>query len=440
MIYELRNIFDSIAQESSRLKKEDILREHQNHELFMKTLGFLYNPLITTGLSDAKMHRMQILYMQNTEHVPVPVVTELSELMDYTAEHNSGTDENLQVIADFLLENRLYKDKDTENFVKQLVTKNIKIGVTAKTINKVLGYHFIPEFAPMLAADFAKREHKLSGTFTITQKLDGIRCLAIKRENSVDLFARSGKELPGLVEIEEAIQNNHAIPVNTVLDGELLLQDTEDMTISEAFRATQRVVRKSGDKTGVKLQVFDIVELEGFLAGKSRHPYRERRIQLELTLPEQSVVEYLPTLYTGDEKSLIAFHAQKAEEQGFEGVMVNAANAHYVNKRTDALMKVKSFKTADLLCTGVEEGVNRLAGTLGAITVEYKGGITRVGSGFTDAERTLYWNEPERIVGSIVEVQYFEETIDSVTEQPSLRFPVFITVRDDKTIEDINIE
>lgn len=438
MIYELRNIFDSIAQEPSRLKKEALLKEHQNHELFMKSLGFLYNPLITTGLSNAKIERMQTLYMEDSEHTATPLVTELGDLMDYLEENNSGTDENLKVIADFLIANSL--DETTANFIKQLVTKNLKIGVTAKTINKVLGYQFIPEFAPMLAADFAKREHKLSVPFVVTQKLDGIRCLAIKRENSVDMFARSGKELPGLVEIEEAIQNNHAIPVNTVLDGELLLQDTEGMTISEAFRATQRVVRKSGDKTGVKLEVFDIIELDGFLEGESLYPYRERRLQLELTLPEQGVVEYLPALYTGDDKELIAVYAKEAEDQGFEGVMVNATNAHYVNKRTDALMKVKSFKTADLLCTGIEEGVNRLAGTLGAIRVEYKGGTTRVGSGFTDAERTLYWNEPERIVGSIVEVQYFEETIDSTTEQPSLRFPVFITVRDDKTIEDINIE
>lgn len=438
LIYEIKNIFDSLVQESSRLGKEALLQENQDNTLFLETLEFLYNPLITTGLSEAKIQRMQENYLENPIHVIELEINDLQDLMEYLRLNNSGKDENLETIANFLLHHNL--DTDTITFVKELVTKNLKIGMTAKTINKALGYHLIPEFAPMLASDFTKRQHKLTGSFTITQKLDGIRCLAIKREHSVDLFARSGKELPGLVEIEEAIQSNHAIPVDTVLDGELLLQDTDGMTISEAFRATQRVVRKKGDKTGVKLQVFDIIELEGFLSGESLSPYSERRLQLELALQEEDVVEYLPTLYTGDDKHQVTVYAKAAEDQGFEGVMVNVNTAHYVNKRTDALMKVKSFKTADLLCTSVEEGTNRLKGTLGAITVEYKGGITRVGSGFTDAERKLYWENPHLIVDSIVEVQYFEETVDSTTQQPSLRFPVFITVRDDKTVEDINIE
>ena len=98
------------------------------------------------------------------------------------------------------------------------------------------------------------------------------------------------------------------------------------------------------------------------------------------------------------------------------------------------LLKVKQMNTCDLQCTAIEEGEGKYAGVLGKIVCNYKGYELRVGSGFTDEQRAYYWKNPWLIVGSIVEIQYFEE---SNNEQGglSLRFPVFKRVRDDKDEE-----
>ena len=95
------------------------------------------------------------------------------------------------------------------------------------------------------------------------------------------------------------------------------------------------------------------------------------------------------------------------------------------------------MKTCDVRCIGIEPGEGRLSNTLGYIICEYKGYEVRVGSGFDDATRAYYFNHQDEIVNHLVEIQYFEETKNQ-DETVSLRFPVFLQVRDDKDEESYN--
>ena len=114
--------------------------------------------------------------------------------------------------------------------------------------------------------------------------------------------------------------------------------------------------------------------------------------------------------------------------------MVNLCDAKYEFKRTNALLKCKKFQSLDLEVIDLEEGSGRLAGTLGAILVRYKGGnIVKVGSGFSDEERKLYWLQPDLILNKIVEIKYFEESSsgDGAAKTYSLRFPTWVSnIRD----------
>jgi DNA ligase-1 len=97
------------------------------------------------------------------------------------------------------------------------------------------------------------------------------------------------------------------------------------------------------------------------------------------------------------------------------------------------------MKTADLLVMSIEKAIDgQFEGLLGRVNVEYKGGLCGVGSGFTLEQRRQFIDNPDDIVGKIIEVQFFEESKDEKTGQPSLRFPVFKGIRDDKTVDDIN--
>ena len=102
------------------------------------------------------------------------------------------------------------------------------------------------------------------------------------------------------------------------------------------------------------------------------------------------------------------------------------------NKRNNGILKVKSFKHADILCTGVVEGDGKYKGTLGLIECDYKGYKLGVGSGFTDEQREYYWNHPQKIIGKIVQIKYKCETKNK-QGGISVQFPIFEIIRDDKS-------
>ena len=121
--------------------------------------------------------------------------------------------------------------------------------------------------------------------------------------------------------------------------------------------------------------------------------------------------------------------------------MLNDPNAHYETKRHTGLLKVKKMHTADLMIVGFEEAIDgKNRGGLKSLIVQLDDENTvNVASGLTEEQRVDIWSNKDQYLGKIVEVKYFEETVNQNGGR-SLRFPVVLRFRDDKTIEDINVE
>lgn len=427
---ELLKIFNELKNDSSRNGKEAILKKYENHELFRQVLDFVYNPFIVTGISTKKINKKITIDENNL----LPHIPNLLNLMNYLRKNNTGRDIDIFLVQCFI---KKYDDKEVKELIKQIVTKNLKVGITAKTINKIYGKNTIPEFSPMLAESFEKRGDKLKGKFYITQKLDGNRCIAIKENGEVKFFTRNGQIIDGMHQLKFEFKN---LPDNMVYDGELLLVNKDNLPSDELFRATQKVVRKDGEKKDLEFHIFDLLPVSEFKKGKSKKTYEQRRNTLNL-LKESKYIKILPVLYEGHDKEAIGIIMKHAEKNGWEGLMINTANGLYQTKRVSDLLKVKKFKTADLPVVFIEKAIDgQFKGLLARVNVEYKGNIVGVGSGFTIEERRLFAENPDLIVGKIIEVQYFEETKDEKTGKPSLRFPIFKGIREDKTVNDINYD
>lgn len=424
-IYEVMTMLEN---ESSRNSKELILKQNENNNDFRKALTFLLNPYVVTGISTKKMNK-------KLDYDVVTTITNFNELLLYLENNNSGRDTDIKAVQTYI--NSL-TTSDLQTFVKKFVTKNLKLGVSEKTVNKVYGEGTIPTFAVMLAESYEKKKDKLKGDFYVTTKLDGNRCIAIVGE-TVKFFSRKGQVIEGMLDLENQVSN---LPKG-VYDGEILLVNTDNLPSDELFRATQKVVRKDGEKKDLEFHIFDTLSTAEFTNGKSTLTYAQRRNILDTTINDIAVtldnVYVLEVLYHGNDKSIIPTLANDAESKGLEGVMVNSANGLYQTKRVTDLLKVKSFKTADLICMSVETALDgQFEGLLSRVNVEYKGNIVGVGSGFTLEQRKHFIDNPNDIVGKIIEVSYFEESQDEKTGLFSLRFPVFKCIRDDKDIDDVN--
>lgn len=416
-------VFKQIKETSSRSGKEAILKANEGNDTFRRILEFMYNPFILTGI---KAKKLQKFASYNAHHIQFFNVL---EAIDFITKNNTGRDEDVKAIANYI---NNHTDSEVHDFLQDMFTKDYKCGITSSTINKVYGKGTIPEFDVLLAKAYKDYGHKLKGRFYITLKLDGIRCVAIKKNGVVQFFTRQGQPIDDLIDIEEEIARK--FPDNFVLDGELLLENPKGLPSDELFRATQKVVRKDGIKQNLEFNVFDGLPLDEFLEGKSKLKYEARRKEIEqlFTAAKPQFIRQLPVLYVGEDKEQISVILQEVVALGHEGLMINTANGHYVTKRSDVLLKVKEMHTVDLRVVGFEEGSGKNKGTLGALIVDYKGYEVKVGSGFTDADRNIIWNKMRKdIIGQIIEVQYFEESSNQ-DGGISLRFPVFLRIRDDK--------
>lgn len=279
----------------------------------------------------------------------------------------------------------------------------------------------------MLAKKYSDNAQEVAGkAFTITEKLDGVRCVARMEAGRVELYARSGKRIEGLTEIENALA---ALHLEGVLDGELLINGRGVLPSKEEYKQTCAIIRTNGRKTGLVYHVFDVLPLTDYNARRSTIPYCKRRVALERIKAAAPYVEVVPVLYSGTDTAQIEKQLQKQREAHHEGIMINLNDAPYSFARSDCLLKYKIMSDCDLRIVALNPGTGRNAETLGSLSLEYKGGIVRVGAGIPTATRRAIWTNPAAYIGRVVTVQYFEETQDK-RGQKSLRFPVFKELRE----------
>lgn len=417
----MKHIYDickQLAATNSRIEKESILEKNEGIVLLKEIFKFVYDPFILTGLSSKKINK-------NTRLNATTEFNSLEGVMEYLKENNTGKDTDIANVQWFIEQ----QDNDLQDFYKQIFTKELKLGFTADTLNRVYGKDFIDTFDVMLAKKFEEHKHKITGDFVITKKLDGNRCVILKEDGVVKSFTRQGKKHEGLEEIESDFIN---LPLdNIVFDGELIA-DTDGSTQEVYAETTSKARRKGSNKTGLIYHVFDMLPLSEFKNGKSKQNCIERKHFLSQIFSNHDFqyCQEVEPLYIGNDLSQVDVWMEYAAQQEWEGLMVNL-DKPYVCKRTDLILKVKNMNTCDLCVIDFEEGTGKNVGKLGAMVVDYKGYRCGVGSGFTDVDRDEIWNNKDKYIGKIIEVQYFEES-KNADDGLSLRFPVFKNFRLDK--------
>ncbi|MCL2586874.1 MAG: hypothetical protein FWE31_01390 [Firmicutes bacterium] len=423
MIENLSELVKKLASTSGRLEKEKFLAEYKGDEDVRFYLWFLYNPYIVTGISSKKLSK-------NPTEKPVQIDS-LRGLLEYFSKNNTGRDIDVATLHAYA-EGSEYKE-----LIYALVKKDLKLGVQEKTLNKVFGEDFIPVLNVMLAESFWEHQSYLEGKeFVVSLKIDGVRALLMFSEGNPIFFTRQGRVIESLVELDIDVMK---LNQDHVYDGELLLEGAEG-NVADIYRATVRVTASDDEKRGLSFNIFDRVLKSDFVTGRSNQPCLERKTQLkeELERVGSPWLKFVPMLYVGKDLKEVDLLLDKYVDAGEEGIMVSPADSPYECKRTKNLLKVKKFHTADVLVVSAEEGTGANKGKLGAVHVKFLGPdgkeyTCKVGSGFKQDERELYWKDQSLIIGKIIEIGYFELSRNQNNDDYSLRFPTFKHVREDKT-------
>lgn len=428
------DVFEKIKSTMSNNEKVKIIQSNSDNVLFVKILRFVYDDFVTTGVS---FKGILSLIDKTGGFVTEPGEYNLETLMNHVSIYNTGAFSTIQKIIDYA---SVFEDQELREFIYHIFAKDLKVGITAKSINKALGKGFIREFSVQLAHPFHKYVNKVEGKyFTLTQKLDGHRAVCIVKDGKPKFYTRKGLPIDGMeVQEQEVLHLADDDPLDFVLDGELLLPNTDGLATKDLFRETSKVLRsKTKDKSDIIFNVFDVVTYDEFVEGASLDGFSARKQNLYdsfMDHPNLKHLKLVQDLYIGNDLSMIhELQQTMVKPNGWEGLMLNLNSGKYQTKRTSNLLKIKDFLDADVYVKDVFEGTGRLAGKLGGVVIDYKGNDVKIGSGFSDEERDLYWQNPDQIIGHLIQVSYFEETHNQNDDKLSLRFPTFVTVRDDKS-------
>jgi DNA ligase-1 len=423
-------IIRTLEDHPSRLNKEDILAAeatNNNVELF-EGFRLALDNLTTFGVKKVPIHGGP-----DGQGLPWAAFKELAHLL-YTRQltgHDARDAIELALSAS--------TQKEWNDWYRRILIKDMRCGVSEKTVNKVLESFLeikpVPVFECMLAHDGAKHEKKIAGKKLLEPKLDGVRVLTvINAENkTVEQYTRNGKLLENFSHITKALEDNISLfDRSYILDGEM---------VSSSFQALMKQVHRKSDvqSDDARLMLFDILPLSEFQQGKSVLGQRRRSNMLrsmKAVFDKVGGIDVIPQLEINLEEYVgeLQFkqYNKDAIAAGFEGIMIKDVDAIYECKRSASWLKQKPFIEVSLEVTDVEEGTGKNAGRLGALvcsgTDDERDIIVNVGSGFSDADRIEFWDSRDSLPGQVVEVR-----ADAVTQNQdgtySLRFPRFLRFR-----------
>lgn len=272
-------------------------------------------------------------------------------------------------------------------------------------------------FTPMTAKGWDKEKKKAKYPIASQPKLDGIRCVI----KSNGMWSRTGKPIITAPHIWHSIKEIFEIHPDLVLDGELYCDK-----LANDFNKIVSCVKKT------KPTLEDLKESEKYIEffcydydNVEKYEFIHRCANLELiyNLEKQKYVQLVPTVILNNTKEV----EQQFEEYiklGYEGQMLRILDSEYENKRSKYLLKDKEFITEEFKITSVNEGIGKLAGKVGTITVitDDEVYVDCAVNGTHEYLEDL-WKRKEELVNLEATVRYFGKTPDK-----SLRFPKIIDI------------
>ena len=288
--------------------------------------------------------------------------------------------------------------KESAELFKMILNKDLRMGMGVKTINKVFP-GLIPTHDIMLAKTYDPSKIKFPCYAGL--KIDCVR--AIYNPKTEKFYSRKGHEYYGLDHlIKEIIDSG----INTRLDVELAIKGGK-------FQWSSGKIRDYNPTPNAVAHIIELPDINEEFA--ERLDYMK-----ELSFLGEHLLE-IPHIIVHNHDEMFDYF-KKVRLAGYEGLILRPIDYPYENKRSYNWQKVKNIIDLDLKVIDIYEGKGKYENQLGGVIVEYlceepvpKGfnwSGQKVGGGFSDYKRIMYWNKPEIILGKTIHVIVTEFTDD----------------------------
>ena len=263
---------------------------------------------------------------------------------------------------------------------------------------------------PMLAADYLKQGHRIEYPCFGSPKMDGVRCLAIRHEERVELKSRGGKEY-----IVPHIQDQlfKIMELGDIWDGELYIHGKY---LEEIVSAVKKL---NTNTSSICFVVFDVVNQSTF---ESR-VVSLRSIQHPLAALGCDSVYVLLYESLDDEIEMKARHKHYVS-CGYEGIMLrNSSGIYESGKRSADLQKYKEFADAEFQIVDVVP--DKDGGAVFVVQNIFADNQFNVVGG-SHEQRKQWLASKEALIGKWITVKY--QTLYKDTKIP--QFPTLVSFRE----------
>ena len=417
MLEKLQKFVDEMKSTSSLNEKKVIIDSIKNNEFITSSLNYTYDPYKKYYVTSKTCKKnFDLLGHPNT-------YGSIFTLLDDLANRVCTGHDAIANVNRFVLENKQYED-----LIFSIIDRNLEIRASDSVINKVIP-NLIPTFDVALATKYEPKFCDFENEVWLgSRKLDGVRCIIRKEQNSIIAYSREGNKF---TTIQKVLDEVALIPGDFVLDGEICLMDKDG---NEDFQGIMKQIkRKDHTIENPKYVIFDYLTLEEFANKEGTTKLQDRYTSLQRCfkisdLTFTNILSLLSQIQITGIDHLSEMIAN-ADANGYEGIMLRK-NAGYEGKRSKNLLKCKKFFDAEYEVLDIEfdshrvirEGKEVVIPMLANVWIEHKGYRVAVGSGWNQEQRIRYQANPEQLLGKTITVQYFEETKNQ-EGGISLRFP-----------------
>jgi DNA ligase D-like protein (predicted ligase) len=282
-------------------------------------------------------------------------------------------------------------------------------------------------------------------------KLDGERCLVLRRGGEVQLFSRNWKRLNATYP-ELVAAFDHQTTAHFMTDGEIVALEA-GITSFAKLQQRMQVEHPTADllrQVPVFLYLFDLLYLDQY--DTRQVPLRHRKQVLRQAFAFGGALRFT----THREREGEAYY-REACRRGWEGIIAKDGDSPYVSGRTRNWLKIKCVKEQEFVIGGYTDPRGARIG-FGALLLGYydRGKLVyagKVGTGFDTAtlqrlagqlarletatspfavddlpRHGVHWVKPKLVA----QIRFTEWTPDG-----KLRHPRFLGLRDDKRPEEV---
>jgi ATP-dependent DNA ligase len=432
----INQIFETLASDNGRNFKIDCLNQHKDNEVLKRVCFLALDPYTQFFIRKIPSYT----HIENVDISLTEAMDQLALLSSRTITGNAAIEHLKNILSNL--------PADKAQVIERIIEKDLKCGVSESTVNKVWP-SLIPEYPCMLASAYEEKlVQKVKWPAFVQVKMDGMRFNAIVRNGVCEFRSRNGK----LIDIPSSLINYPFIDMSAfwgcdmVFDGELLVADEEGKPLDRKtgngiLNKAVKGTMSNEEAAKIRATLWDAIPLENFNEGKFNEPYNIRLAKLFNAIDDfknKSVLAHLiDKVWSKQTDSLYETQMmfEKFLGEGQEGIILKTRDGIWENKRAKHQIKFKGEYECDLICTGWEEGTGKNQGRLGALQLESACGKLKVGvgSGLTDADRD---NIKRDVVGKIITVKYNAVVDDKTKDTKSLFLPIFLEVREDKSVAD----